>query len=42
MNKETFIKMLETLDIAKITYFNIKYEDYSVNNNNNELSFDND
>ena len=42
MNKSAFIKMIETLDIVKITYFNIKYEDYSVNNKNNELIFDND
>ena len=41
MNKNDFIKMIDTLDIAKIKYFNIGYEDYGVNNNTNELTYNN-
>lgn len=41
MNKSDLIKIIEKLDIAKITYFNMGYENYEVNNKNNELSFTN-
>ena len=42
MSKSDFIKMIDTLDIAKITYFILKYENYEINNKNNELSFNNE
>ena len=41
MNKSDFLEMIESLQISKITYFKIEYENYEVNNKNNELSFTN-
>ena len=42
MSKGDFLKIIETLDIAKIIYFNIRYEDYTIDSKENELNFNND
>lgn len=31
MDKENFIKLIENIKIAKITYFNISYKEYDIN-----------
>lgn len=39
MNKEEFIKMIETIDISKINSFTITYENYECMSQEKTISF---
>lgn len=41
MEKQAFIKIIESLDINKIKSFNIEYEDFSVDEKIKNISFEN-
>ena len=42
MNKDDFIEMINALDIAKITSFQIEYENYGIDKKEQLLSFNYD